>query len=170
MKRVWVISDTLTCRDCEKSKPIDDFVSSNDRPMGKKKQCKECNSAYNKKRREENPEVAANARQSTAKWRKYNPESDRRKHLLRKFNITLEEYNDLLSSQGGVCAICCMEETVVRRSKSGKEMLAVDHCHETGKIRGLLCFKCNTALGALGDTVEDIQRVIDYLNRSSEDA
>ena len=55
---------------------------------------------------------------------------------------------------GGKCNICSKPE----------DTLCVDHCHKTGKIRGLLCFDCNTGLGKLGDDVQSIQRAIDYLN------
>ena len=170
MKRVWLISDLHTCKDCGEEKPVDEFVKNASLKAGRTNQCKECHNAYLKNRRENNPEVAQKHRESGAKWRAANPDADRRKYLLRKFNITLEEYNELLAKQNGVCAICFNSETVVRRSKTNKEMLAVDHCHSTGKIRGLLCFKCNTALGAFGDTLEDLQRAVNYLKRSNDNA
>lgn len=170
MKRIWLISDLRTCRKCNEEKPLEDFVKNKTVKTGYTNECKECHNHYLRERRENNPDVVLRNRESGAKWRAANPEADRRKYLFRKFNITIEEYNELLQAQGGVCAICGREESVVRRSKSGKEMLAVDHCHDTGKIRGLLCFKCNTAIGALGDTLEDLQRVIDYLNRGTNNA
>lgn len=66
---------------------------------------------------------------------------NRRKYLLKyKYNITIEEYDHMLVYQNGVCAICKQVDVTGRR-------LAVDHDHETGKIRGLLCSSCNTKLG-----------------------
>jgi hypothetical protein len=81
-----------------------------------------------------------------------------RKSRLAKLGVTIEEYDRLLARQGGVCAIC-------RRDRPGKakRMLAVDHCHRTGRVRGLLCMRCNTTLSAIGDSVSGIQRFIDYL-------
>lgn len=167
MSRVWLISDLRTCRKCGESKPLGFFTKSKRHKDGYRYECKTCCNEYLKKRRDENPEVAQKIREANAKWRVNNPEADKRKYLLRKFNITLEEYKDLLNRQGGVCAICGEKERVVRRAKSGQEMLAVDHCHETGKIRGLLCFKCNTGIGALGDSVEGLERALSYLRRTN---
>lgn len=63
-----------------------------------------------------------------------------------------------LESQGGLCAIC-------GRSESLEQALALDHCHKTGRLRGLLCMQCNTGLGMFRDNPETLQAAIDYLNR-----
>lgn len=60
--------------------------------------------------------------------------------LQRRYGITAEEYDALLSAQGGRCAMC-------KRPHRGRGRLAVDHDHATGRVRGLLCFHCNTMLG-----------------------
>jgi len=78
-----------------------------------------------------------------------------RKNNLAKFGITPEEYDGLLAAQAGVCAIC--------GGDNGSKRLAVDHDHDTGVIRGLLCNQCNRGLGLLGDSAESIRRVLDYL-------
>lgn len=65
-------------------------------------------------------------------------------------------YDELCRLQGGVCAICG------RAPKAGKH-LHVDHDHETGEVRGLLCFSCNVGIGNFGNDVERLQRAIDYL-------
>lgn len=65
--------------------------------------------------------------------------------------------------QGGVCACCGNDPTA--HFKTGRPTLVVDHDHETGVIRGLLCSPCNRAIGHLGDSVEGLQAAIDYLNR-----
>ena len=75
------------------------------------------------------------------------------RHLTRK--QALIEYNKLLKKQNKKCAIC--------ESKKGSKNLAVDHCHKTGKIRGLLCNKCNRGLGYLGDSIKIIKRALKYL-------
>ena len=93
--------------------------------------------------------------------RRTDPNKDReirRNNLWQKFKITLDEYDAMLESQGGVCAIC------EKPCPSGRA-LAVDHCHDTGQIRGLLCMKCNRGLGLLGDSVEQHQKCIEYLGR-----
>ena len=119
------------------------------------------------RRRRENPAVVEQQRKSTARWRERNPNADRDKHLRRKYGITSTEFDVLLAKQGGVCALCGNDEPVVRNAKSGKEALAVDHCHPTGRVRGLLCFKCNTALGAFGDDASRLQLAIDYLSKET---
>ena len=78
-------------------------------------------------------------------------------HLRTKFGITIEQYESMLELQSGVCAIC---------SKSCSRALAVDHDHETGVVRGLLCNNCNRGIGHLKDSVEILQRAIDYLSSS----
>ncbi len=79
----------------------------------------------------------------------------------RKHNITDEQYDFLSKSQKGLCAICKEKETVI---KNGKLMpLAVDHCHKTNKIRGLLCTNCNTGIGSLKDSISMLQSAILYL-------
>jgi hypothetical protein len=77
--------------------------------------------------------------------------------LKRKFNITKEQYDTMLHEQGGVCAIC---KGVCTRA------LAVDHCHTTGKVRGLLCNNCNRGIGHLKDSVEILEAAINYLRRT----
>lgn len=75
-----------------------------------------------------------------------------------KFGITIDQYNAMEVEQNYICAICN------RKDKCGRS-LAVDHCHSTGKIRGLLCTDCNTALGLFNDSPGSLNRAIEYLNR-----
>lgn len=85
------------------------------------------------------------------------------KHL---YGITLEEYASLLDKQGGVCAICHRPERA--KMKNGKRLrLAVDHDHNTGKIRGLLCGPCNRSLGAVGENIKILKATISYLEHYS---
>ena len=65
----------------------------------------------------------------------------------KRFGITLEIYNEMLVDQNNVCAICKQPETAYDSRLKLVKKLAVDHCHSTGKIRGLLCISCNTKLG-----------------------
>lgn len=78
------------------------------------------------------------------------------KHSLKKYGLTLEEFDEMVRVRGGKCDIC------PRRPKS----LCVDHCHETGIVRGLLCSPCNRAIGQLGDTAEHLRRALAYLQRA----
>lgn len=106
------------------------------------------------------------ARDRTNQYRKNNLErvqqADRQKHLKKKFNIEISEYEALISSQNNLCAICKNPETTSSRGKK-INYLAVDHCHKTGTIRGLLCFKCNTAIAIMEKDKEIFDRIREYL-------
>ena len=87
----------------------------------------------------------------------------RREYLLKKtFKISLSDYNSILENQNFSCKIC------LRKADTFKKNLSVDHCHKTEKIRGLLCDGCNRSLGVFKDSVENLERAIEYLNKSRE--
>jgi hypothetical protein len=96
------------------------------------------------------------SRAYTNEWRKKNPEHARKSSLRRKFGLFVEHYEALLRSQKGGCAICGSQNL------NGKA-LAVDHCHKTGKIRGLLCAKCNTGIGLFGDSIQLLKAAAEYV-------
>ncbi|WP_308426487.1 endonuclease VII domain-containing protein [Streptomyces fuscichromogenes] len=73
-------------------------------------------------------------------------------HLRRSYGLNEAERDELIASQGGVCCICQSAPAV-----------HVDHCHKTGRVRGVLCFNCNSAIGLLRDNPETINRAADYL-------
>lgn len=84
----------------------------------------------------------------------YTPERGRRKRLAEKYGLTPEEYEVMKQRQNGRCAICGTES---------EELLHVDHCHETGKVRGLLCRPCNCGIGHLREDVDVMLSAIAYL-------
>lgn len=85
--------------------------------------------------------------------------------LKKRFGISRKDYESMLGAQDGVCAICGNPEVVkIRGELLG---LAVDHCHATGKIRGLLCSSCNTAIGLMKDDVNLLNSAIKYLSAQS---
>lgn len=116
--------------------------------------------AYNKAYRAKNKEVLAAMpdRLSKEGRRKYN-ESDR---LRRYYGIDLEEYNKIFAKQFGCCAIC------LKHQASFNKRLSVDHNHETGQIRGLLCFHCNTGLGHFKDQPGVLISAINYLKQTPD--
>jgi hypothetical protein len=83
--------------------------------------------------------------------------------LMRSFGLTVEQYDKMHSDQNGVCAICSQPERSIRGGKV--KFLAVDHCHYTGEIRGLLCSKCNPMLGYSGDSSDILQKGAAYVER-----
>lgn len=129
--------------------------------------------AWNKKHYEANKEKL---NKENAEYKKLNPhvkkkadkkwyektymsrkEQLKNNHLKDKYNITLDDYNKMLYEQNGVCKICGIHHTEVKKG------LHVDHCHSTGKIRGLLCVNCNNMLGHAKDNIKTLQAAIKYL-------
>ncbi len=88
--------------------------------------------------------------------RRTQPDRVKGYELKKDFGITLEYYNDLRDEQGGVCAICS-------EGNSSGRALAVDHDHNTNKVRGLLCDRCNRGLGLLGDDPGRLKRAASYI-------
>lgn len=89
----------------------------------------------------------------------------RRRRLHEKYGLTQADVDAMLASQGGGCAICGLAEKKAD-SRSGKTVeICVDHNHETGKVRGLLCDQCNRGIGLLGDSVETLRAALAYLER-----
>ena len=82
----------------------------------------------------------------------------------RNYGITLDYYETLSIKQGGVCAIC----KGLQNSKN-KKYLCIDHCHNTNKIRGLLCSRCNTLLGQAKDNINILEESIKYLTSNTRD-
>lgn len=85
--------------------------------------------------------------------------------LRANYGMTVEDYNELLEKQDGRCAIC---GTTNPGGNRHSKHFHVDHDHDTGAIRGLLCCECNRGLGILGDKIENIERVLAYLIRHKE--
>lgn len=79
--------------------------------------------------------------------------------LRAKYDISLDEYNEIFIKQDGKCAVCGKHQSEI------KTALAVDHCHSTGKVRGLLCGNCNRGIGMLQDDIENLRCAILYLNK-----
>jgi len=78
-------------------------------------------------------------------------------HIKHRYGLSKEDYSKLLEKQNNVCAICLNPETIEN------SILCVDHCHTTGKVRGLLCRMCNSALGKFGDNLSNLKRAVAYL-------
>jgi hypothetical protein len=98
-------------------------------------------------------------------WKKENPEkhaADQRRQLVRRFGITVVDYEAMLKKQRNRCAICRCKEP------GGRGTWKIDHCHKTGKVRGLLCHHCNFGLGHFKDSLKIIHAAQQYLVRSKQ--
>lgn len=152
---------TRICKRCEIGRPIVDFHVAKGCHDDRRPVCKFCIRKYQKKRY---PTVA---KVRCAKQREYNarnPLANRRGNLMKSYGITLEQYNIMFESQGGVCLICGCPEIIKRKGKI--KNLAVDHNHITGKVRGLLCQKCNQALGLLNENPVVIKSLLEYITNN----
>lgn len=105
---------------------------------------------------------SAKFKASAARYREEKPDKLEDARLRRVYGISLEDYNWLLTVQGGVCAICRRPESVPHKKGKPKK-LTVDHCHATGKVRGLLCQKCNSILGYSEDQPLVLLAAAEYL-------
>ena len=119
---------------------------------------KELDNARRRAHYENNKERASELQKTRyQKKKKEILEYNRNYKLLRDFGITSKQYDEMLVSQKGCCKLC---------GKDGSKLtkrLAVDHCHETGAVRGLLCGTCNTALGLFYDNIELMKKAIKYV-------
>lgn len=138
-------SENRKCNKCLKVKPVSDFYK--DRRNGSKRyECKVCHSNYYKDRWK-----------SADKKYRMDRYKSHRKYLLKNYGICQSEYDNILKDQNNGCAIC----GVIPENES----LSVDHCHETGKVRGLLCKPCNSAIGLLGDNPSGVFKALRYLEK-----
>lgn len=115
---------------------------------------------YNARKRRNYAANREKALAATRRWQAKNAEHlarYARAKKLRTFGLTPESYQALLETQNGCCALCERHHTEFSRA------LAVDHCHATGKVRGLLCSGCNTGIGNLKDDVGILQSAVAYL-------
>ena len=112
--------------------------------------------------RERNKEKLAAKRKEIYEKNKPAERLQRRHAKIRKYGLTPAEFDAMLDAQGRVCAICGTDKPSKRDNT-----FRIDHCHKTGNVRGLLCMKCNSALGMLQDSIPSLQKAIEYLTRSS---
>lgn len=141
-----------TCSRCKETRPLDDFWIERRRNKPKSV-CKACCVDAAREWRRNNPGFES---------RRYEREkvAVRERHLVRKYGVTLADYDVMLTQQDGKCAICKVPE-----SEQFKAVFHVDHCHLTGRVRGLLCRGCNHILGTVKDDPAILRQAIAYLER-----
>ena len=135
--------ETKRCTKCKQDLELKMFYKTPTGKDGLRGDCKDC--AWKQRK-------AQIASKDPAEWTAH-----RRPIILKnKYGITEEVYDRILAYQNGACAICL---------RVVDYMLHVDHNHDTGEVRGLLCRGCNSGMGMLGDNVDRLQRAIEYLRR-----
>lgn len=136
---------TKTCATCKEQLPLESFGNLQETKDGLARRCKTCMNKSNRASKDRRPE--AHKTQQRESWLRCN------------YGITVEDYNKMVADQGNKCGICESNDKGTNRG-----YWCVDHCHTSGKVRGLLCGGCNKALGQLGDTKEALQKAIKYLD------
>ena len=117
---------------------------------------------YMRKRYRENPRPQIEyAQEYDKKRRKIEPEAYRAIQYKRRYGITIEQFDAMVVSQNGLCAICQEPFPPIRK----KMAIHVDHCHDTNHVRGLLCARCNVGLGLFGDSIDRLVDASAYLKR-----
>lgn len=140
-----------TCPKCREVKPLSEFHVRKNRGGQPASRCKPCCVAAQREWR---------GKQADYDKRRYQAVKveTRERHLVRKYGVTLADYDAMLERQGGKCAICQTTPETQRYA-----VFHVDHCHATGVVRGLLCRGCNNVLGVINDDPEALARAIAYL-------
>lgn len=178
--------NTQICRTCKKEKLLDKFYKNALYPNGYLNQCKDCVREYDKKRALKHPgpintgvkicsfckktksvsEFTKRLRakdglrnrckecdhQEEKKYRIKNPNQSKFCKIKNKYGLSKQQYYDILNRQNHTCAIC-----------NSKIRLHVDHCHQTNKVRGILCYLCNVGLGSFRDNLQFLENAIKYL-------
>lgn len=173
-----------TCSKCKSVKSLDQFYALGRLiGTGKGSWCKSCSNECSRKnraatKRKHPAKVREQSREasrryyerhperrkaSSVAYRKRNPDNRHNRDLRVKYGISIADYDRLLLSQGGHCALC----STTPEQNGKKQRLCVDHDHETRIVRGLLCDKHNRGIGLFGDDPEMLMKAIEYLVVSS---
>lgn len=143
-----------TCARCKICKPLDQFYPLRRRgAIEFQPRCKDCNKEQ--------------SRQWYLQHKEITPDR-RRYYTLKKYGLSFEDYNRMLSEQNRVCAICGKSEKQKSSSKNQSFHLSIDHDKHTGKVRGLLCAGCNQGIGKMDHNVAILKSAIKYLEKNSD--
>lgn len=156
-----------TCTKCAETKPLLSFYLHRGTRDGRSTYCAECQKAATRAWNAANRDriKARNAAHAAE-----NPDQRRRDHRqywLKMYGLDQASYAAMLEAQGGVCAICQQPERVIDSRTGEPRRLSVDHCHTTGKVRGLLCGHCNRGIGQFADDYERAFRAAAYLREAA---
>lgn len=162
----------LRCIECGLPVTVEELVKCATAPGGHKRHCKKCDCARKKRQYRDDPQRHRD-RKVAEYWANREKKKEQRHRLywmrqptygsqsFRKYGMTVGEYDTMFAAQAGKCAICRQPETATRLGKVRK--LCVDHDHETGRIRGLLCSDCNFGIGMLKENPQILEAAAKYL-------
>lgn len=159
------------CTKCKIEKELTEYHKHKNGKNGLRATCKVCNKIEHQlwvdnnrdKTRANSAKFAkVNRDKCNAKLKRYRkkyPEKEKSRRLKKRYGITLDDYNDMLKNQNECCDICKKHKT------TWKIPLNVDHCHTTGKVRGLLCGQCNRGIGIFEDNPDFLENAKKYLEK-----
>ena len=150
--------ESKTCSRCKRQKPLGMFPKRKGSHDGRRGTCKECRDTDRKKWLDNGGRVVC--ADIAVKHRKTS--KSKRARLLRNYGITEDQWQTMFDNQSGRCLICEKHQSEL------KQTLNVDHCHETGKVRGLLCGPCNQALGLMKEDKDSVLNMGRYIHEYCE--
>lgn len=142
------------CPRCEACKPLETFGANKRTHDGKQNLCKLCAVAAVTASRTKDP---TSHRRSSKAWKENNPERAADARVKRTYGLEHGSYAAMFAAQGGACAICGTTD------RGPRSRFHIDHCHDTGKVRGLLCSRCNTGIGQFKHDPERIRSAVEYV-------
>jgi hypothetical protein len=141
--------------------PVDSFNKNKTEPDGLQRYCRGCHKVHNAASYQKNKESWKPA--TKERHRQWFQKNGRASNLRRKYGVTKQQFEQASAAVGGVCEICGKQCSVHKN-------LSVDHDHDTGFVRGLLCMKCNAGIGKFGDSIELLRAAVDYMARTDSDS
>ncbi len=142
------------CTACKETKKVEEFCKNRTRSDGYSNMCRQCSRDYNKQY------YVKNEKHLKEKFKIYNANNKdkiKNRDLKRKYGLSIADINSKLIEQDFKC--------LIGGEKIDSRTAKVDHCHKTGKVRGLLCSNCNVALGLLKDSPKALREAIKYLTK-----
>jgi hypothetical protein len=150
------------CSTCKVVKPLGEFHRQKTGTYGRQSRCKPCASKATKDSRKKGGETRLAKRRITDRVRYQDPVRRRQKlnwEFKRRYGITLDEFEEIVAEQDGLCAICKREPV----GEGNHGTLFQDHCHDLDLLRGAVCGPCNSGMGMFGDSIERLRAAADYL-------
>lgn len=147
------------CSKCEKHKNLDEFYRDKRSSQGVSAWCVECQKNYF--RTDPRRKTTLKKYRATERCKTQQKHAQRKLHLKTKFNMSVNDYENMMLKQNSNCAICGINQSEISKK------LCIDHCHQTGKIRGLLCNNCNSGIGMFNDSITLLASAKEYLKRNS---